>query len=154
MRRLIRPALLLMVRLGLFLSIVSWLVSQTYLVMGVIPLDSHHLRSIAAPAGWMFIVWPSADRFEFKTLNVSGRKSSDELWFFDAIFYSRSETGYPLDDHHAGPGFTYGRAEAIAPYLTIRHSLVVAIFGVLYLLLTRVCRHRPDADRSERSGES
>lgn len=143
MRALIRPALFAVARLGLFLAVVAWIISQTYVCVGVFSAGNHHARILASPPGWMFILWPRSDEFSVQFHPVVELK--EYVVALDAIFGADIDSDYTIETHSFG--FVLGKAESVAPYCAIRHWLVVSILIAFNLVLHFVYRNRPETQQ-------
>jgi len=140
MKTLIRPFLFIVARLGLFLTVVVWIVSQWSAVLTEVPLGTAGF----VEEGWVSIfiysmskgwrVRTGAPKEIGTTLYLFCPPSSEPL---PALPPRWTETGFSVG------GFTVLHTP-LATTIAIRHWLAVTSFALFYIVLRWAYRKRPE----------
>ena len=139
MKPLIRPFLFIAVRLGLFLSVLVWIVGQSRTISMHCPVGEFTFLS----QGWAIAFYSGLPWNFF--VNESDPESTQ--WVFEDL--SENDPSVPPSLRGGvTAGVTVMYSDRII-LLAVRHWQIVAAFLVVYGVLKFVYRRIPDRERSE-----
>lgn len=141
MRELIRPALFMIARTGLFLAVVAWIVGKTWWLEAVAPAVGAALTE----QGWTVAV-PSDPEWRFNATRVESGWPD-----FGYLFRPPGEVG---SDSDVATGFSFSGLTchnylAIFYTVSVTHTLVVTILTVFNICLHWLYRKRPEVPPCE-----
>ena len=154
MGRLLRLGIFLLTRLGLFVTVTAWLVSQFWQISVQKPVAGDLIQIRISKDGWSLLKGQTRLNREVElNASISDAQQSPPSWRFgDALIGPDGKTELPtwFDSKEVFPGvifseLTWSAAQSIA----VRHWLPLAIFSVGYLILKLVYRKKPGPEVDE-----
>lgn len=148
MRELIQPALKIMARTGLFLSVVAWVVGQWWETRFACPSQGSELRLVVVDRGWIFL----------KDIPISYRAlgypdpahSLLRIFPADSAYTDFGELddlfGYPIV--RVLPGVRYLKRQ-LGFRCTIRHWFVISTLTAFNIILHFIYGKRPEGQPCE-----
>lgn len=146
MRPLLRPFLFALARLGVFLSAVAWIVSQTFLPRLTLPIGNRHVLFLLAPEGALFLNWDRPENLEVEWF----RKSELEPYEIEHLstMFTPMDNGEMFTAEYSSFGVTIGKMQD-TPVLSFRHWLITTVFVTVNVVLYITYRKRPELRRRE-----
>jgi len=149
MRSLIRPALFAIARLGLFLSVVAWIVGQWWSVdlkfNGVVALGSD--RGIAVGAYSLRSLRLPITTF-LRTQNLRTNLEYN-YWVFVPERHSEVLGGSDISYYNFRVGYFFWRPGTAIRMVSVPHWLITTAFVVFNILLHFIYRRRPESPPCE-----
>jgi hypothetical protein len=153
MRSLIRPALFMVARIGLVLSVVAWIVGQWTLIAA----NSHSGRAggftvLLMDEGVVVALGnPSVSKLTFEPHVIVYGNTADDSWFrllFAPLDELRDKSPAVMYLNRV-PGMTLVLFPSTAAIIAIRHWLIITFFALFYGVLKWLYRKRGEAVEDE-----
>ena len=142
MKPLLRPFLFIVARLGLFLTVMTWAITQNWWLS----INSPLLVGDVLPGGYLVGFGYPVARWDVRAEPV--RNDAGLAWVFRKPSLTNRENVRDLVAEFHAVGITYANYGGLG-HFSVRHWLVVSIFAFANLVLRCVYRKREASPQAE-----
>lgn len=120
---------MLVVRLGLFLSIAIWILTQWWTLIAMVPASGWAIDGVIDSSGYTVVRWPLPCELQFK---VEPETADSGPRFRTLVRTLEGVTTFP------GVMWASPRDQAVG----LQHWLVASTFALVYVAIRRICQPR------------